>query len=194
VICVNCACFTQITFTVLEKVPFCKKYSTKLLNLSGHHPTSPPCSWKPPTECLLLGKQQMDTSLCLNFFFPDLNCLSYSNFVQFVKTPLFSLCPVAVSFLLLKISKVRVALSLYSQVLLCSGACGYEPASHFCAQQTMEIISSPTNFGSMRRLQLTKEFLPQYTGWWVPTTGQSLLLALISLCKIISSLKKITFS
>lgn len=136
--------------------------------------------------------------LCLHFL-SDLNGQPSSIFVPFVKTPLFSLLPVAVSFLLLKKKKIRSQSSLGlidAGLSDCAVWFVANSQSHLWCSTDCGNHLMPSNLGSTGELQSTKEFLYQFfcagaTIYWmvVSIAGQSLLPAIVSSCKIISSLE-----
>lgn len=85
-------------FEVLEKVLFCQKISNKIAD-SKCPPLSQFAMWvEPSLKRLLLARRQINLRLPGLHFLSDLNCQSSCICVPFVKTPLFSLLPVAVSF------------------------------------------------------------------------------------------------
>lgn len=147
---------------MFKKVKRERKYSTKLLNpkattkwvyhLAGTLPPTHPGCW-------LLGRRPKVLRLCVNFF-SDLNGQPESVFVPFVKTPLFFLFTVVVSFPLFTLSEVRAALSGWTQGLLTAFVARSQ--AHLGCSADRGNHSLPTNFGSVARLPLTKEFLSPF--------------------------------
>ena len=174
---VNCAFFTQTVFEVLEKsapMPENIQQNCQIPMVT----TGPlPCfrgnllhrvfaSWQ--------GVRPTRVFLCLHFP-SDLNCQSSSIFTVFVKTPLFSLLPVVVSFLLLKIVSQSSPRLREEDLTDCAFQFVAESQSHLWCSADWK--SSHANQLCPHNRVCHQLFSARATKYWVvvSTAGQSLL-------------------
>ena len=161
-------------------MPFCQKTSNKIAESKWPLLSQFIMSVETSHRVFSSWQEGKPTSvfLCLHFL-SDLNCQSSNIFVPFVKTPLFFLFPVAVSFLLLKKIRNQCSLGLMEAGLIDWKPSLWPRASlHFCAQQTMEIISGQPTLAPSAEYNPQKNFChPLFcagaTTYWmlVSTTG-----------------------